>query len=46
MEWVRAVLATTLGVPPDQDLPPIIMQRETPSVWEQICARILDIHCL
>ena len=38
MEWVRAVIATTLGVGPDQDLPPLIMQQETHSIWEQICA--------
>ena len=36
MEWVRAVIATTLGVGPDQDLPPLIMQQETHSIWEQI----------
>ncbi len=36
MEWVRAVIATTLGVPPDGDLPPLIMQREVDSVWAQI----------
>ena len=38
MEWVRAVMAATLGVPPDQDLPPLIMQREVASVWDQIRA--------
>ena len=37
MEWVRAVIATTLGVGPNQDLPPLIMQQETHSIWEQIC---------
>ena len=41
MEWVRAVVATTLGVPPQQDLPPLIMQRETASVWDQIRAHVL-----
>ena len=42
MEWVRAVIATTLGVGPDQDLPPLIMQQETHSIWEQI--RMSPLH--
>ena len=36
MEWVRAVVATTLGVPHDGALPPIMMQQEVPSIWDQI----------
>ena len=36
MEWVRAVVATTLGVAPMGQLPPIIMQQEVPSIWDQI----------
>lgn len=36
MEWVRAVVATTLGVAPRGDLPPILMQQEVPSIWDQI----------
>ena len=36
MEWVRAVVATTLGVAPMGKLPPIIMQQEVPSIWDQI----------
>jgi len=36
MEWVREVVATTLGVAPSGQLPPIIMQREVPSIWDQI----------
>lgn len=38
LEWVRAVLATALGVGPSQDLPPIMWQQEVPSVWKQIQA--------
>lgn len=36
MEWVRAVVATTLGVAPMGELPPIIMQQEVGSIWDQI----------
>ena len=36
MEWVRAVVATTLGVAPRGELPPIFMQQEVPSIWDQI----------
>lgn len=36
MEWVREVVATTLGVAPLGQLPPIIMQQEVPSIWDQI----------
>ena len=36
MEWVRAVIAATLGIGRGQDLPPIIMQEETDSIWTQI----------
>ena len=36
MEWVREVVATTLGVAPSGQLPPIIMQQEVPSIWDQI----------
>ena len=36
MEWVRAVVATTLGVAPMGELPPIIMQQEVASIWDQI----------
>ena len=36
MEWVRAVVATTLGVAPRVELPPILMQQEVPSIWDQI----------
>ena len=46
MEWVRAVIATTLGVPPDGDLPPLIMQQETDSVWAQIRAWVLSVEAL
>lgn len=36
MEWVRAVMATTLGMATSEALPPIIMQQEVSSVWDQI----------
>jgi hypothetical protein len=36
MEWVRSVLAVTLGVPPNQDLPPMMLHQEVDSVWKQI----------
>lgn len=29
LEWARAVMATTLGVPPGGALPPILLQQET-----------------
>lgn len=35
MEWVRAVIAVTLGVAPRSSLPPIVMQRETPDIMLQ-----------
>lgn len=37
MEWVRSVLAVTLGVAANQDLPPIMLHEEVDSVWKQIC---------
>lgn len=36
MEWVRSVLAVTLGVGPNEDLPPIMLHQEVDSVWKQI----------
>ena len=39
MEWVRMVIATTLGVVPSGALPPIIMQQEVASIWDQIRER-------
>ena len=39
MEWVRMVMATTLGVLPSGALPPIIMQQEVASIWDQIRER-------
>ena len=39
MEWVRMVMGTTLGVVPSGALPPIIMQQEVASIWDQICER-------
>ena len=37
MEWVRANLATALGVGPDQHLPPIIWQQEVGQITDQLC---------
>ncbi|PSC72084.1 EGF domain-specific O-linked N-acetylglucosamine transferase [Micractinium conductrix] len=36
MEWVRATLATALGVGPQRDLPPIMWQHETGHIGEQM----------
>lgn len=36
MEWVRAVMASTLGVEAGGALPPIILQQETENVYEQV----------
>jgi hypothetical protein len=38
MQWVRAMLAVTLGLPPKTPLPPLLMQKEVDSVWKQITA--------
>lgn len=35
MEWVRAVIAVTLGVAPHAPLPPVIMQKEQPQILLQ-----------
>lgn len=35
MEWVRAVIAVTLGVAPRAPLPPIVMQQEQPDIMLQ-----------
>ena len=37
MEWVRATLATALGVGPNQHLPPIMWQQEVPQIMDQLC---------
>ena len=36
MEWVRAVVGTTLSLEPHTPLPPLLLQSETDSVWKQI----------
>lgn len=36
MEWVRSVMATTLGVQPGNSLPPIWMQDETGNSFSQL----------
>lgn len=36
MEWVRAVIAVTLGIGVQQDLPPVLMQQEGPTIWTQV----------
>ena len=38
MEWVRSVVAAALGTRAGADLPRLLMQQETPSVWNQTCA--------
>lgn len=37
MPWARTILALALGRRRHQDLPPMLWQRETDSVWHQIC---------
>lgn len=39
MPWARIVMALALGRRRHQDLPPMLWQRETDSVWHQICER-------
>lgn len=36
LEWVRAMIAVTLGVGLDQELPPVLVQEETDNAWHQI----------
>lgn len=36
MEWARAVMSVALGVKVHEDLPPMLMQQESDSVWTQI----------
>ncbi len=36
LEWVRAMVAVTLGVELSQELPPIYIQEETDNAWTQI----------
>ncbi|PRW56929.1 glycosyltransferase family 61 [Chlorella sorokiniana] len=43
MEWVRANLATALGVGPKQDLPPIMFQTEVADVGDQMAAPLEGI---
>lgn len=40
LEWARAVIATSLGVLPSRALPPLMMQQEAASVWDQICTSL------
>ena len=35
MEWVRAIVATTLSIPRHQALPPVLLQEESDSIWDQ-----------
>ena len=37
MEWVRSVVAAALGTRKGADLPRLLMQQETPSIWNQTC---------
>ena len=36
LEWVRAMIAVTLGVGLDDELPPVLLQEETDNAWNQI----------
>lgn len=44
MEWVRAVMATTLGATASRGLPPILLQQETPHIALQTSAHDLRRH--
>ena len=49
MEWVRAVVATTLSLPAHAPLPPLLMQAEADSIWKQVREPLPDVrhsHCL
>lgn len=36
MAWVRNALAAAIGIEPGTALPPVYMQREISSMWDQI----------
>lgn len=36
LEWVRAMIAVTLGVPVSSALPPVYLQEPTDNGWSQI----------
>jgi hypothetical protein len=36
MEWVRAMMSVTIGVKGNEDLPPVLLQEETESIYNQI----------
>lgn len=38
MPWVRELLAASLGLSRHENLPPVVWQREMPSIWTQITA--------
>ncbi|PNW72188.1 hypothetical protein CHLRE_16g678600v5 [Chlamydomonas reinhardtii] len=40
LEWVRAMIAVTLGVGLDDELPPVLVQEETDNAWNQITQQL------
>ncbi|GAX80047.1 hypothetical protein CEUSTIGMA_g7486.t1 [Chlamydomonas eustigma] len=40
LEWVRAMIAVTLGVKVNDELPPVYIQEATESAWEQITSQL------
>ncbi|GLI68019.1 hypothetical protein VaNZ11_012320 [Volvox africanus] len=40
LEWVRAMIAVTLGVGLDEELPPVLVQDETDNAWNQITQQL------
>lgn len=43
LEWVRAMIAVTLGVGLDSELPPVLLQDETDNAWNQISELICGL---
>jgi hypothetical protein len=47
LEWVRAMIAVTLGVKVNDELPPVYIQEATDNAWEQISeSPVQDKHLL
>lgn len=42
--WVRELLAVSLGLSPNDDLPPVVWQREAASIWTQIGASLEGVR--
>eukprot|EP00983_Pelagomonas_calceolata_P126508 1161311-Pelagomonas_calceolata.AAC.8 len=40
LEWVRAMIAVTLGVKFNEELPPVYIQEPTDNAWSQIIRQV------